>query len=430
LVKYVINGGKPLNGEICISGAKNAASAILPAALLVDGVCRIENIPEIHDVTLLLEMMEVYGARVRLVNASTVEVDASRVRNAKPPYELMRQIRASYYFAGVMLSRFGRAHIALPGGCDIGSRPIDQHLKGFKTLGAQIGELEDGYISADSGGRPTGATVFLDIVSVGATINTMLAAVLAKGLTVIENPAKEPHVVDLANFLNSMGADVKGAGTDIIKIRGVDRLIGGTYSIIPDQIEAGTYMAAVTAAGGSLLIKNVIPKHLECITGKLIEVGAQVEEYDDSVRVSRTVPISRANVKTLPYPGFPTDLQPQVMVALSLAQGTSVVTESIWDNRYKYVDELIRMGANIQIDGKTAVVEGVKNLTGAPVRACDLRAGAAMVIAGICASGTTEIEDAHYIERGYENIVDKLRAVGVDIREVEVPDRPAAKEAL
>ena len=324
----------------------------------------------------------------------------------------------------------GGRTFSLPGGCDFGARPIDQHLKGFRALGAQIGELEDGFISADVGGRPAAATIYLDIVSVGATINTMLAAVLAKGLTVIENPAKEPHIVDLANFLNSMGADVKGAGTDVIKIKGVDRLIGGTYSIIPDQIEAGTYMTAVAATGGSLLIKNVIPKHLECITAKLLEIGAQVEEFDDAVRVTRTEPLMRTNVKTLPYPGFPTDMQPQITVVLSMAKGTSVITEGVWENRYKYVDELNRMGANIQVDGKVAVIEGVKTLTGAPVKACDLRAGAAMVIAGMAAAGVTEIEEVYHIERGYENIVSKLRAVGADIRQVVLPDRVSVKEAL
>ncbi|HWS43751.1 MAG TPA: UDP-N-acetylglucosamine 1-carboxyvinyltransferase [Pseudoflavonifractor sp.] len=422
MTKYVISGGKPLYGEIEISGAKNAALAIIPAALLVDGVCRIENIPQIGDVTLILTILQELGADVRTVNRTTVDVDCSRIRNAKVPHELARQIRASYYLIGALLGRFGSAQVPPPGGCDFGGRPIDQHIKGFVAMGAEV-DVRGGYINAQAkGGKLIGAQVYMDIVSVGATMNVMLAAALAKGVTVIENAAKEPHVVDVANFLNSMGADIMGAGTDVIKIRGVERLSGGSYSIIPDQIEAGTYMAAVAAAGGEVLIKNVIPKHLECITAKFLEMGVNVEEQDDAVLVRRSKPLVRTNVKTLPYPGFPTDMQPQIAAVLCLAEGTSVLTEGVWDNRYRYVDEFRRMGAQIQVDGKVAVVEGVARLTGAPVRACDLRAGAAMVIAGLAASGETEIDCVHHIERGYEDIVRKLSGVGADIRVVVLPD--------
>ena len=422
MTKYVIEGGKPLFGEISISGAKNAAVAIIPAALLVDGVCRIENIPQISDVTLILNILQELGADVRTVNRSTVEVDCSHIRNARVPEDLARKIRASYYLIGALLGRFGSAEVPPPGGCDFGGRPIDQHIKGFVAMGADV-DVHGGFIHANArDGRLTGTTVYMDMVSVGATMNIMLAATLAQGLTVIENAAKEPHIVDLANFLNSMGADIMGAGTDVVKIRGVDRLNGGCYSIIPDQIEAGTYMAAVTAAGGEVLIRNVIPKHLECITAKLVEMGAEVEERDDAVLVRRTGRLTRTNVKTLPYPGFPTDMQPQIAAALCLAEGTSVLTEGVWDNRYRYVDEFRRMGAQIQVDGKIAVIEGVEKLTGARIQACDLRAGAAMVIAGLAAQGTTEIGCIHHIERGYEDIVRKLSGVGADIRVVVTPD--------
>ena len=423
MTKYQIQGGKPLHGTVHISGAKNAAVAIIPAALLVDGVCRIENIPQISDVTLILQILQELGADVRTVNRTTVDVDCSRVRNRQVPYELARKIRASYYLVGALLGRFGWAEVPLPGGCDLGGRPIDQHIKGFVAMGAEV-DVRNGLIYArvPDGGRLAGGQIYLDMVSVGATMNIMLAGVLASGMTVIENAAKEPHIVDLANFLNSMGANIMGAGTDVIKIRGVEKLQGGTYSIIPDQIEAGTYMAAVSAAGGELLIKNVIPKHLECITAKLEEMGVEVEEHDDSVRVRRTGRLSRANIKTLPYPGFPTDMQPQITVVLCLAEGTSVVTEGVWDNRYRYVDEFRRMGARIQVDGKVAVIEGVEALTGAPVHACDLRAGAAMVIAGLAAQGITEIDGIHHIERGYETLVEKLASVGADIRTIFVPD--------
>jgi UDP-N-acetylglucosamine 1-carboxyvinyltransferase len=422
LTKYLIHGGNPLHGTIQISGAKNAAVAIIPAALLVDGVCRIENVPQISDVTMILQILQELGASVRTVNRTTVEVDCSNIRNRQVPYELARKIRASYYLVGALLSRFGWAEVPLPGGCDLGGRPIDQHIKGFVSMGAEV-DVRSGLICAKvpGGARLSGGQVYLDMVSVGATMNIMLAATLAEGMTIIENAAKEPHIVDLANFLNSMGADIRGAGTDVIKIHGVARLRGGSYSIIPDQIEAGTYMAAVAAAGGEVLIKNVIPKHLDCITAKLVEMGVDVEEQDDAVLLRREGPMGRVNVKTMPYPGFPTDMQPQIAAALCVAQGTSVLTEGVWDNRYRYVDEFRRMGARIQVDGKVAVIEGVRHLTGAPVHACDLRAGAAMIIAGLAAQGVTEIDGIHHIERGYETIVEKLASVGADIRIVTVP---------
>lgn len=422
MTKYVIQGGHPLRGEVDISGAKNAAVAIIPATLLVNGVCRIENVPQISDVSLILNILQALGADVRTLNRTTVEIDCSHIHNAKIPDDLARKIRASYYLIGALLGRFGQADVPPPGGCDFGGRPIDQHFKGFVAMGAEI-DVQGGYIHAQAkDGRMLGAPVYMDMVSVGATMNVILAAALADGLTVIENAAKEPHVVDLANFLNSMGADIMGAGTDVIKIRGVKTLSGGSYSIIPDQIEAGTYMAAVAAVGGEVLIKNVIPKHLECITAKLLEMGVEVEERDDSVMVRRLGPLNRTNVKTMPYPGFPTDMQPQIAVILCLARGTSVLTEGVWDNRYRYVDEFRRMGAQIQVDGKIAVIEGVSRLTGARVQACDLRAGAAMVIAALAAEGTSEIECIHHIERGYEDIVRKLSGIGGDIRVVVTPD--------
>ena len=425
----MIRGGKPLHGEVEISGAKNAALAIIPAALLVDGVCRIENIPQISDVTMILQILQELGADVRTVNRTTVDIDCRHIQNSQVPQEMARKIRASYYLIGALLGRFGSAEVPPPGGCHLGDRPIDQHIKGFVAMGADV-DVSGGFVRAKAkNGRLTGAQVYLDMVSVGATMNIMLAAALADGLTVIENAAKEPHIVDLANFLNSMGADIMGAGTDVIKVRGVQKLTGGTYSIIPDQIEAGTYMAAVAAAGGEVLIKNVIPKHLECITAKLEEMGVEVEEHDDSVRVRRTGRLSRANIKTLPYPGFPTDMQPQITVVLCLAEGTSVVTEGVWDNRYRYVDEIRRMGAHIQVDGKIAVIEGVDKLTGAAVQACDLRAGAAMVIAGLAAQGTTEVDCVHYIERGYEDIVRKLSGIGADIRVVVMPEEKKSVQA-
>ena len=429
MTKYVISGGHRLRGEVSISGAKNAAVAIIPAALMVHGTCRIENIPQISDVTRLLEILRDMGASVRMINASCVEIDCTHLRNCKAPYETVRTIRASYYLIGALLGRFHSAQVALPGGCDFGVRPIDQHTKGFKALGANI-EIQNGFVIAEAPDGLKGASVYLDVVSVGATMNIMLAAVLAEGMTVIENAAKEPHIVDLANFLNSMGANIIGAGTDVIKIRGVEKLRGGTYAIIPDQIEAGTYMVAAAATHGEVLVKNVIPKHLECITAKLLEMGVEVSEFDDSVLVRCSGTLRKTNIKTLPYPGFPTDMQPQAAVLLAMADGMSLITESVWDNRYRYVDELKRMGANIQVDGKVAVFEGVEKLQGAPVKACDLRAGAAMVVAGLAAEGMTEVEDISHIERGYENIVEKLRNLGADIRRVDEPDEPSIKKAL
>ena len=419
----MIRGGRRLFGEVTVSGAKNAAVAIIPAALLVDGVCRIENIPQISDVTLFFSILEELGAKVRVLNRHAIEIDCHAIHSTRPSYDLARRIRASYYLLGALLGRFGQATVAMPGGCNFGVRPIDQHIKGFTTMGAEV-SVEGGFIhTAAKNGRLTGAPVYLDVVSVGATMNIMMAAALADGVTTIENAAKEPHIVDLANFLNSMGADIKGAGTDSIKIRGVERLTGGSYGIIPDQIEAGTYMAAVAATGGELLLKNVIPKHMDCISAKLMEMGVTVEEEDDTLLVRRTGPLLKANVKTLPYPGFPTDMQPQITAVLALAEGTSLVTEGVYGaNRFKYVDELKRLGAHIQVDGKVAVVEGVHQLVGAPIQACDLRAGAALVIAGLAAQGTTELSHIQYIERGYENLVGKLRAVGADISLVEAPD--------
>ena len=421
--KYMIRGGRELFGEVTVSGAKNAAVAIIPAALLVDGVCRIENIPQISDVTLFFSILEELGARIRVLNRHAVEIDCHAIHSTRPSYDLARRIRASYYLLGALLGRFGQATVAMPGGCNFGVRPIDQHIKGFTTMGAEV-SVEGGFIhTAAKNGRLVGAPVYLDVVSVGATMNIMMAAALAEGTTTIENAAKEPHIVDLANFLNSMGADIKGAGTDSIKIRGVKRLTGGSYGIIPDQIEAGTYMAAVAATGGQLLLKNVIPKHMDCISAKLMEMGVSVTEDDDSLLVRRSGPLTKTNVKTLPYPGFPTDMQPQITAVLALAEGTSLVTEGVYGaNRFKYVDELKRLGAHIQVDGKVAVVEGVKQLVGAPIQACDLRAGAALVIAGLAAQGTTELSHINYIERGYEDLVGKLRAVGADISLVDVPD--------
>ena len=424
--KYVIRGGKQLHGEIEVSGAKNAAVAIIPAALMVDGVCRLENIPQISDADMLMTILEHLGAKVRVVNSGTVEIDCTDVRYTDAPYDLMRKIRASYYLIGAMLGRFGAAKTTMPGGCNLGARPIDQHIKGMTALGAEV-EVAGGFVYANTpDGLLHGARIYLDKVSVGATMNIILAASMASGRTVIENAAKEPHIVDLANFLNSMGADVRGAGTDSVKINGVERLHGGSYTIIPDQIEAGTYMVACAAAGGEIKINNVIPRHLESISAKLREMGVTIIEGEDSVVVKSSGRLQHVNVKTMPYPGFPTDMQPQVATALCLARGTSVITEGIYDNRYKYTNELRKMGAQIQVDGRTAVIEGVDRLTGAPVVSCDLRAGAAMVIAGLCAEGTTYVEDIHYIERGYENFVGKLRSLGADIALVSEPDEPGS----
>ena len=427
MIKYIVQGGTRLSGHVNISGAKNAAVAILPASLLVDGVCRIENVPDISDVRLLLEILRNMGANIRRFGRNTLEIDCSHVRNATAPIDLVRRIRASYYLIGAELGRFGHARVAMPGGCNFGVRPIDQHIKGFEALGATV-TTDYGFINAQSD-EMFGAHIYLDVVSVGATVNIMLAAVRAKGLTILENAAKEPHIVDLANFLNSMGADIRGAGTDVIKIHGVDIMHGTNYPIIPDQIEAGTYMTIAAATGGDVLIKNVIPKHLEAITDKLIQAGCEIEEYDDSIRVRRTGVLNKTNVKTLPHPGFPTDMQPQMTTLLSIAQGTSIVTEGVWDNRFKYVDELHRMGAKIQVDGKVAVVEGVEQLSGAQVKALDLRAGVALVQAALSAKGTSEIEDIHWVERGYEDLIGKLQKIGADIKKVTIPDGAFAKNA-
>ena len=413
--RYLIHGGTTLNGTVEISGAKNAAVAIIPAALLVEGVCRIENIPQISDTDTLLTILAELGARVSYLNKSTIEIDCTNVRYQDAPYDLMRKIRASYYLIGSMLGRFGSAKTTMPGGCNFGVRPIDQHIKGMRALGADV-NIRGGYVYADArDGRLHGARIYLDKVSVGATMNTMIAGVLAEGRTVIENAAREPHIVDLANFLNSMGADVRGAGTDTIKINGVETLHGGSYTIIPDQIEAGTYMVAAAATGGEVLITNIIPKHMEGISAKLRETGAFIEEYEEALLVKGPAELKRINLKTMPYPGFPTDMQPQFGVLMCLANGTSVITEGIYDNRFKYVNELRKMGAEIQVDGRVAVIEGGRRLSGAMVHACDLRAGAAMVIAGMVASGVTEIDDIHYIERGYERFTEKLNALGADI---------------
>lgn len=417
---FVINGGRELFGEVNISGAKNAAVAIIPAAILAGDVVRIENIPQISDVQLIIEILDRLGAQVKLINKDTIEIDTKNVKFQSVPYELTSSFRASYYLIGAMLGRFKKAEVAMPGGCNFGVRPIDLHIKGFEMLGARVDTVE-GMVVAEAD-KLVGTSVYMDQVSVGATINVMLAAVLARGLTIIENAAKEPHIVDLANFLNSMGADVRGAGTDVIKIRGVEKMHGCTYSIIPDQIEAGTYMVAAAACGGDVLVKNVIPKHLESISAKLVESGAEIIEYDDAVRVTRFKPLKKCNVKTMPHPGFPTDMQPQMCVLLSIANGTSILSESVWDNRFQYVGQLLRMGASIQVDGKVAIIEGVKRLEGCEVKATDLRAGAALIIAGLLADGTTTVENIQYIDRGYEDVVAKFAALGADIRRVEVED--------
>lgn len=427
LEKFVITGGKKLMGEVSISGAKNAAVAIIPAVVLSDGICRIENVPNIADVTLIASILEAMGARIRRINKSTLEIDPSGIKNPVASYELVRHMRASYYLLGSLLGKFNSAEVAMPGGCDFGVRPIDLHLKGFEALGAKYSITTGGMICVKTD-KLIGNHVYMDVVSVGATMNVMLAAVKAEGKTIIENAAKEPHIVDLANFLNSMGADVRGAGTDIIKIRGVSHLNGTTYSIIPDQIEAGTYMAAAAATGGDVLVKNVITKHLESITAKLREMGAEVEEYDDAVRVRRMGELCHCNIITMPHPGFPTDMQPQMAAVLIRANGTSIVKEGVWDNRFKYVDELRRMGAKISVNDKTAVIEGVSELKASPLKSTDLRAGAAMIIAALTANGTSYIEDIKYIERGYEDVVEKFRSLGADIKRINTTE-PNAQTA-
>ena len=425
--KYIIHGGARLTGEVEISGAKNAVVAILPATILCEEPCIIENIPNISDVTSTVDILSEMGAKITVLNKHTLEIDASGIYLSEVPYSMARRMRASSYFMGALLGRFHHSKVPLPGGCDFGVRPIDQHLKSFSALGAEY-SVESGVVILNAE-KLTGAHIYFDIVTVGATINAMLASVLAEGMTVIENAAKEPHIVDLANFLNAMGADIMGAGTDVIKVRGVKRLHSATHSIIPDQIEAGTYMVAAAATRGDVLVRGVIPKHLESITSKLMSIGVSVTEYDEAIRVVGDKPYKKANVKTMPHPGFPTDMQPQIAVLLCLAEGTSLLTEGVWDNRFRYVDELRRMGAQISVDGRVAIIEGISHFSGAPDKATDLRAGAAMIIAGLAAAGTTEIEDVRYVERGYENIEGKLRALGADIKKITIPDQ-AVRQAL
>lgn len=414
--QYVIKGGNPLVGEVDIAGAKNAALAILSAAIMTDETILIENLPDVRDINVLLEAISEIGAQVERIDKSTVKINGSTIGNLSVDYEFIKKIRASYYLLGALLGKYKHAEVPLPGGCNIGSRPIDQHLKGFRALGADV-DICHGAIVAKAENLH-GSHIFLDVVSVGATINIMMAASMATGRTIIENAAREPHVVDVANFLNSMGANIKGAGTDVIRIRGVEKLHRTEYSIIPDQIEAGTFMFAAAATRGDVTVRNVIPKHLEATTAKLEEIGCEVEEFDDSVRVRAPHVLHRTHVKTLPYPGYPTDMQPQIAVTLALAEGTSIVTESIFENRFKYADELSRMGANIKVEGNSAIIDGVKKLTGARVSAPDLRAGAALVIAGLAAEGVTVVDDIVYIQRGYENFEEKLRSLGAEIERV------------
>ena len=414
--QYVIKGGNPLVGEVEIGGAKNAALAILAAAIMTDETVLVENIPDVRDTNVLLQAIEGIGARVDRKDRHTVEINGSAIDALNVDNEYIKKIRASYYLLGALLGKYKKAEVPLPGGCNIGSRPIDQHLKGFRALGADV-KIEHGFVIAEAQNLH-GSHIYLDVVSVGATINIMMAASLAAGNTILENAAKEPHVVDVANFLNSMGANIKGAGTDVIRIQGVPKLHQTEYSIIPDQIEAGTFMFAAAATQGDVMVKNVIPKHLEATTAKLIEIGCEVEEFDDAVRVVSSKGLHHTHVKTLPYPGFPTDMQPQIAVALALSEGTSIVTESIFENRFKYADELSRMGANIKVEGNTAIINGVSKYTGAHVSAPDLRAGAALVIAGLAAEGITIVDDIEYIERGYESFEEKLSSLGAMMEKV------------
>lgn len=416
--KLVIKGKTPLKGEVSISGAKNAAVAILPAALLMDGICTIDNLPNISDVKLLCEIIEELGAKITWTSSNSITIDSRNLCCTNAPLELTRKFRASYYLIGALLGRCHHVQVGMPGGCKLGARPIDQHIKGFEALGATV-DVGQGKITANAE-KLVGTSIYMDMVSVGATINIMLASVLAEGTTVIDNAAKEPHIVDVANFLNTMGADVRGAGTDVIKINGVKKLSGNiSYSVVPDQIEAGTFMLAAVASRGDLIIKNCITKHLECISAKIIEMGAHAEEIDgDTIHVWCDSKTSKANIKTSPYPGFPTDLQSQMGVVLSISDGTSIINESIWESRFQYTDELNKMGAKITAQGKTAVFEGVDGLYGAPVYATDLRAGAALIIAGVCAEGTTEIYNLEHIDRGYENIEEKFKNIGANIERV------------
>ncbi len=424
--QYIIKGGKALAGEVAIGGAKNAALAILAAAVMSDEVVTIENIPDVRDINILIEAIEDIGVKISRVDSHTVKVMGCRLNSVNVDSDSVRKIRGSYYLLGALLGKYKSAQVALPGGCNIGSRPIDQHIKGFEALGAQV-KIQHGLIKAQAENLK-GNHIYLDLISVGATINIMLAATLAEGQTIIENSAKEPHVVDVANFLNSMGANIKGAGTDVIRIKGVERLHGSTYSIIPDQIEAGTFMLAAAATKGDVLIKNVIPKHLEAITAKLVEMGAEVEEFDDAVRVVATKKLGHTQVKTLAYPGFPTDMQPQITTVLAMAHGTSIVTESIFENRFKYVDELTKMGASIKVEGNTAIIDGVSEMTGAIVSAPDLRAGAALVIAGLAAEGITTVEQVEYIERGYENFEKKMLELGAVMAKIDSQNEKAIRK--
>lgn len=420
MAKYEIIGGTPLEGSVTISGAKNAAVAILPAALLVDGVCRVENVPDISDVRILLEILRDMGVQIREEAPGVLQLDASNITNRCPNPDLVRKMRASYYLMGALLSRFHQADVALPGGCNFASRPIDQHVKGFAALGADVEETDDYVYLREGPDGLHGSRITLDVVSVGATINIMMAACLLPGQTIIYNAAREPHIVDLANFLNTMGARISGAGTEVVKIWGVERLRGGSYAIIPDQIEAGTYLAAVAAVGGNVLVQNVIPKHMDCITSKLQEMGVSIINYDDAIRIRSTGKLHHTTVKTRPYPGFPTDMQAQICVCMTLASGISRLTENVYETRFfGYCTELQSMGANILITGKTATVTGTRQLTGATVCAHDLRAGAALIIAGLAAQGTTVVENIHFVERGYERLVEKLTALGAHIRRID-----------
>lgn len=425
--QYIIKGGKPLVGEVTIGGAKNAALGIIAGAIMADEAVLIENLPNVNDVNVLLDAIEGIGAVVERIDAHTVKINGSTITSKYVDYEYIKKIRGSYYLLGSLLGKYNEAQVALPGGCNIGSRPIDQHKKGFEALGATVKIEQGGIISAHTE-ELTGNHIYLDVVSVGATINIMLASSRAKGKTIIENAAKEPHIVDVANFLNSMGANIKGAGTDVIRVKGVEKFHGSEYSIIPDQIEAGTFMLAAAATKGDVLIKNVIPKHLDAITAKLIEIGCEVEEFDDAVRVVAKRRLGNTQVKTLPYPGFPTDMQPQITTLLALSEGTSVVTESIFENRFKYVAELARMGADIKVEGNMAVINGVENFMGAAISAPDLRAGAALVLAGLVAEGFTIIDQIEYIERGYEDLESKFVALGAGMEKLDVNDERAIKK--
>lgn len=425
--QYIIKGGKPLVGEVIIGGAKNAALGILAGAVMADEPVLIENLPDVDDVNVLLDAIAGIGAVVDRVDRHTVRINGGTIKSVYVDYEYIKKIRGSYYLLGALLGKYKEAQVAIPGGCNIGSRPIDQHKKGFEALGAKV-KIEQGGIICANADVLSGGHIYLDVVSVGATINIMLAACMAEGRTIIENSAKEPHVVDVANFLNSMGANIKGAGTDVIRVKGVPKLHGSTYSIIPDQIEAGTFMLAAAATRGDVLVKNVIPKHLDAISAKLIEIGCEIEEFDDAMRVVAKKRLSHTNVKTLPYPGFPTDMQPQISTLLALSEGTSVVTESIFENRFKYVAELARMGADIKVEGNMAIINGVDNLMGAAISAPDLRAGAALVLAGLVADGYTILDQIAYIERGYEHFEEKLTALGASMKKIDVNDERELKK--